>query len=141
MLLLLFPQLLRFSGVQAAALFKQASGYAMCALLAFALALGSLRRLRTLAQRVRLLSTLHQASGLVLLLLLGSHMGQAPSGFLLGVFHAMALAVAAGSLRTMLGARAGRKASNALLAIHIGLSCLVAAGAVLHLYFVYVYAT
>jgi hypothetical protein len=141
MLLLLFPQLLRFSGVQAAALFKQASGYSMCALLAFALALGSLRRLRTLAQRVRLLSTLHQASGLVLLLLLGSHMGQAPSGFLLGVFHAMALAVAAGSLRTMLGARAGRKTSNALLAIHIGLSCLVAAGAVLHLYFVYVYAT
>src|SRR5213076_1460259 len=105
--------------------FKQVSGYSMCALLAFALALGSLRRLRALAQRVRLLSAVHQASGLVLLMLLGSHMGQAPSGFLLGVFHGMALAVAAGALRIALGPRAGRKTSTALLAVHISLSCLV----------------
>jgi len=138
--LLFFPQALRLHPVQGTPLFKQLSGYSMCALLAFALAFGWLRRLPALVNRARALSILHQASGLLLLALLGSHMGLAPSGFLLFVFHGMATAVAAGALRTVLGTRAGRKASVALLALHIGLSCMVAAGAVLHLYFVYVYA-
>ncbi|MCG2592798.1 hypothetical protein LZ009_08375 [Ramlibacter sp. XY19] len=138
--LLFFPQALRLHPVQGTGLFKQLTGYTMCALLAFALALGWLRRLPGMERRARALTALHQASGPVLLLLLGSHAGQAPGGFLLCVFHGMALAVAAGALRTVLGTRAARKASVALLAVHISVSCMVAAGAVLHLYFVYVYA-
>ena len=138
--LLFFPGALRVSPVQASVLFKQVSGYSMCTLLAFALALGPLRRLPALAGRLRTLGLLHQACGLALLLLLASHVGQAPSGFLRYVFHAMAIAAAAGALRTVFGPRLGRAVSTGLLALHISLSCLVGAGAVLHLYFVYVYA-
>lgn len=138
--LLLFPAALRVSPLQASVPFKQLSGYSMCTLLAFALAFGALRRLPALATRLRALGVLHQACGLALVLLLGVHAGQAPAGFLRLVFHAMALAAAAGALRTVLGPRVGRKVSAGLLVLHIGLSCLVGAGAVLHLYFVYVYA-
>jgi len=138
--LLFFPQALRVSPVQATPLFKQFSGYSMCALLAFALGSGWLRRLPVMAGWLRVLGVLHQACGIVILLLLGSHMGQAPSGFLACVFHGMACSVAAGGLRTVLATRAGRRVATGLLALHISMSCLVAAGAVLHLYFVYVYA-
>jgi len=139
--LLFFPQVLRVSPLQATVLFKQVSGYAMCALLGFALASGALRRLPVLAGRLRALAVLHQVCGLALVLLLGAHLGQAPTGFLRWVFHAMAIAAGAGALRTVLGARLPRVASSGLLSVHIGLSCLVGAGAVLHLYFVYVYSS
>ena len=138
--LLFFPDALRVSPVQAAVWFKQVSGYTMCALLAFALASGWLRRLPALAGCLRALGVLHQVGGLAILLLLACHMGQAPSGFLLCVFHGMACSVASGALRTVLASRTGRRVSTGLLGLHIGMSCMVAAGAVLHLYFVYVYA-
>jgi hypothetical protein len=138
--LLFFPQALRLSPVQGTPLFKQVSGYSMCTLLAFGLALGWVRRMPWMAKRARVLGKLHQASGLALLLLLGTHMGQAPSGFLLCVFHGMACSIGFGALRTVLGTRASRGVATGLLALHISLSCLVAAGAVLHVYFVYVYA-
>ncbi|MDB5858978.1 MAG: hypothetical protein JWQ76_2667 [Ramlibacter sp.] len=138
--LLFFPSALRVSPLQATVPFKQLSGYSMCALLSFALASGCLRRMPAMAKRLRALGVLHQACGLALLLLLASHVGQAPTGFLRYVFHAMAFGAAAGALRTVLVPRLGRAASTGLLALHISLSCLVGAGAVLHLYFVYVYS-
>jgi hypothetical protein len=87
----------------------------------------------------RRLNEIHQLAGLMILVLLASHIGQKPAGFLLAMFHAMAIGLGAGALRAVLGTRIGRRASTALLVLHIGLSCLVAAAVLLHLYFVYAY--
>ena len=133
------PQLLLVSPVQAGTVFKMASGYGMAALMAFAIAFGALRRMPAMAPHLRRLNELHQVAGLLVLVLLASHAGQRPAGFLLWTFHAMALGVAGGALRAIVGVRMGRALSTALLAVHIVASCLVAAAALLHLYFVYAY--
>lgn len=133
------PQALQLHPVQQAVAFKQASGYAMLALMGFAMAFGWLRRLPVLARRHAALNEAHQVAGLLLLALLASHLGHAPAGFLLLVFHALAIAVAAGALRALLGPRIGPRGCMVLLAAHIGLSCLVLAAALVHLYLVYAY--
>ena len=133
------PQALKLSPLQATAGFKMASGYSMLALLVFAMGFGVLRRAPALARHARKLHELHQVAGLVLLVLLASHIGQRPVGFLFYTFHAMAFGVACGALRAMLGVKVGRAASAGLLGLHIAASCLVAAAALLHLYFVYAY--
>ena len=133
------PDVLALGTFQSRTWFKQVSGYTMLALLAFAMAFGWLRRLPAFASRQQAFHGLHQFGGLLILLLLASHAGAGASGFLRGIFHAMALAVAAGALRVVLGPLAGRSGSRALLSVHIGLSCLVAAAALLHLYLVYAY--
>lgn len=136
---LALPDALLVSPVQSTHLSKQVSGYALVALLSFAIAFGSLRRMPVLARHARRLNTVHQVGGVLMLALLAAHVGQRPSGFLLLLFHGMALACGAGAARALLGTKGGRRASTALLAVHIGGSCLVAAGALLHLYFVYAY--
>jgi hypothetical protein len=133
------PDVLALGPFQARTWFKQLTGYTMLALMAAAMAFGWLRRLPAFAGAQRACHGLHQFGGLLVLLLLASHAGPGASGFLLGIFHAMALAVSAGALRVVLGPLIGRSGSRALLAAHIGLSCLVAAAALLHLYFVYAY--
>lgn len=135
----LHPAALKLGPFQSSAPFKMASGYAMVALLAFAMGFGALRRLPALAPHVRRLHELHQVAGLAIVVLLALHIGQRPTGFLLGTFHVMALGVACGALRTLMGARTGRATSAGLLGIHIAASCLVAAAALVHLYFVYAY--
>lgn len=125
--------------LQSSTLFKQVSGYGMAGLLLFAMVFGWLRRRPALAPRLRTLNELHQFAGLLLLLLLGLHAARAPQGFLLLVFHAMAVACAAGALRALVGARIGRLASTTLLVVHIGLACIVSAAAAVHLYLVYAY--
>jgi hypothetical protein len=107
--------------------------------MAAAMAFGALRRLPDFAARQRSFQGLHQFGGLLILLLLAAHAGPGASGFLRGVFHAMALAVAAGALRVVLAPLAGRRGTRALLALHIVLACGVAAAALVHLYFVYAY--
>lgn len=125
--------------VQASVGFKQVSGYTMVTLLAFALVFGWLRRLPRLANHSRQLNHFHQLGGLVILLLLGSHAAQMPSGFLLFMFHATAIGLGAGALRAVLGATAAASLRALLLATHIGLSCLLSAAVLVHLYLVYVY--
>jgi hypothetical protein len=137
--LLFFPQALLLHPLQAGVLFKQLSGYAMVSLMVFAMAFGWLRRQPALAVHHRTLNDVHQFGGLLLLLLLSLHVATRPSGFLLLMFHAVAVAQAAGALRAVLGIRLGRAGSTALLALHIGLSCVVSAAVLLHLYFVYAY--
>jgi hypothetical protein len=134
-----FPQAMLLHPVQGTVLFKQLSGYAMVALMAGAMAFGWLRRRPSLAARHRLLGDVHQFGGLLLLLLLSLHVATRPGGFLLGLFHAIAIAQGAGALRALLGSRLGRSVSTTLLAVHITLSCLASAAVVLHLYFVYAY--
>lgn len=134
-----FPAALLLHPAQSSVLFKQISGYTMLTLLTFAIAFGGLRRLPSLAKRQRELNRLHQIAGLALLLLLASHVGASPKGFLLYVFHALAFGMAAGSLRAVFGARVGARGAATLLVLHIGLACLVGAGALAHLYFIYVY--
>jgi predicted ferric reductase len=134
-----FPDALLLNPMQATVRFKQFSGYAMFALMSFAMGFGCLRRLPAMANKQRLLNEIHQFGGLLILLLLAVHPAGTPRGFLLWVFHAMAVGLAAGALRAMLGTRFGRGTSTALLVLHIGLSCLVSAGVLLHLYFVYAY--
>jgi hypothetical protein len=133
------PQALLVSPLQSTPGLKMASGYAMVALMVFAMVFGSMRRLPAMALHLRKLHEWHQLAGLVLLVLLAFHMGQRPAGFLLGTFHAMAVGVACGALRTLVGTRVGRRGSTVLLAAHICASCLVSAAALLHLYFVYAY--
>lgn len=137
--LALYPAALKLGAIQSSDAFKIASGYTMLALLAFAIGFGALRRLPVLAPHVRRLHELHQVAGLAILVLLALHVGQRPTGFLLGTFHAMALGVACGALRNLAGMRMGRRVSAGLLGVHIAASCLVAAAALLHLYFVYAY--
>jgi len=137
--LLSFPQALLLHPLQGSVLFKQVSGYAMVALMAAAMAFGWLRRHPALAVHHRTLNDVHQFGGLLLLLLLALHVATRPSGFLLLMFHAVAVAQAAGALRALFGTRLGRKVSTALLALHISLSCLVSAAVLVHLYFVYAY--
>lgn len=133
------PQALLVSPIQTAGLFKRISGYAMLSLLVFAMAYGWLRRLPALSAHVKKLNALHQASGLLILLLLAAHVGAQPTGFLLPMFHAMAIGLGAGALRAVLGPKAPAKLATGLLVLHIGATCLVSAGALLHLYFVYAY--
>ena len=133
------PKALLLVPAQASPLFKMVSGYAMLALMSFAMVFGWLRRLPTMARHHRRLNEIHQLGGLVILVLLASHIGQKPAGFLLYTFHAMAVGLGAGALRGVLGTRIGRRVSVTLLTVHISLACLVAAAVPLHLYFVYAY--
>lgn len=133
------PDALQLHPFQKTVLFKQLSGYTMLALMAFSMAFGWLRRRPALARHHARLNEVHQVSGLLLLALLGFHLGQTPVGFLHAMFHALAVAVAAGALRAMLGRRIGAKGGQALLVVHIAGSCAVAAGALVHLYLVYAY--
>jgi hypothetical protein len=126
--------------MQASITFKRISGYTMLTLMAFAMAFGWLRRRPALAQHARTLHDVHQFAGLCLLLLLALHVGRSPSGFLLGVFHAMAVGTAAGALRPLVPIKLGRGVNIALLVTHIAVSCLVSAAALLHVWWVYVYA-
>ena len=71
--------------------------------------------------------------------MLALHLVNVPLGYLSFVFHAMALAIAAGALRSVLGPRLGPKACVVLLASHIGLSCAVVASGLVHVYLVYAY--
>lgn len=134
-----FPHAMLLNPLQKSVLFKQLSGYTMLVLLAAAAAFGAMRRYPALANQQRRLNELHQAGGLLILVLLASHIGQRPSGFLLYTFHALAIGLAAGSLRAVLGRKVGRSASTTLLVLHISLSCLVCAAVLVHLYFVYAY--
>lgn len=133
------PDVLRQHPVQATVLFKQLTGYAMLALLIFCMALGVLRRRPLLARHQATVARLHQAAGLLLLLLLASHLGQVPRGFLAAVLVALLAATAAGALRALLGSRAPARLGRALLAVHVGLSCLGVAAVLVHLYLVYAY--
>src|SRR5690606_18970800 len=85
---LLAPQALQLHPLQQGVAFKQASGYTMLGLLAFAMGFGWLRRRPALARHQAALHSAHQLAGLVLLVLLAAHLGQAPAGFLLATFHA-----------------------------------------------------
>lgn len=134
-----YPKALVLSPVQATPQFKMASGYAMLTLLSFAMVFGWLRRVPTMARHHRKLNEIHQLGGLLILVLLALHIGQKPAGFLLYMFHALAIGLGAGALRGVLGTRLGRKASVTLLTLHISLCCLVAAAVLLHVYFVYAY--
>jgi hypothetical protein len=133
------PDVLALGPFQVRTWFRQVTGYTMLALMVAAMAFGALRRLPAVAARQRTFHGLHQFGGLLVLVLLASHAGPGASGFLLGVFHTMALAAATGGLRVVLGPLIGRRGTKALLAVHIGLSCLVAAAALVHLYLVYAY--
>lgn len=137
--LLGFGQRLQVSPLQGTVLFRQLTGYAMLTLMALAFAFGALRRLPALASRVTLLNDVHQFAGLLLLMLLAFHIGEAPRGFLLYTFHALAVGLAAGALRAVGGRSLGRGLATFLLSVHISVSCLLAAGALVHLYFVYAY--
>lgn len=134
-----YPQALLLHPVQSSVLFKQASGYTMLSLMAFAMTFGWLRRHPALVDHQRRINEFHQLAGLVILVLLAFHVGQRPSGFLLYTFHALAVGLGAGALRAVVGRRIGRKASMALLVLHISLACLVVAAVLLHLWFVYAY--
>lgn len=136
---LLWPQALLLHPAQATALFRQVSGYTMVGLMLGAMAFGLLRRHPLLAVHHRLLGDVHQFGGLLLLMLLALHAAARPAGFLLVLFHGMAVAQAAGALRSLGGVRLPRRVGMALLVAHIGLSCAMCAVVLVHLYFVYAY--
>lgn len=136
---LLRPQALQLHPVQSTVLFKQVSGYAMLALMAFAMSFGWLRRRPALAGHQARLKEVHLVCGLLLLALLALHLVSVPLGYLSFVFHGMAIAIAAGALRVVAGPRLGPKGCVVLLALHIGLSCAVVASGLVHVYLVYAY--
>lgn len=135
----LAPSALRQHPAQATVLFKQLTGYAMLALLAFCMVLGALRRRPAFAAHHAAVGRLHQAAGLLLLLLLAAHLGQVPRGFLGGMLVVLLVATAAGALRALLGSRAPARLARVLLVVHVVLSCLVTGAVLVHLYLVYAY--
>lgn len=138
---LYWPSALIVSPLQTSVLFKQVTGYCMLGLMIFAMTFGWLRRLPLMAEHGRRFNEVHQLGGLLILVLLASHLGQSPKGFLLYAFHAMALGLGAGALRAVLGPKLASWGSMTLLALHIALACLVFAGVLIHLYFVYAYTS
>ena len=90
---------------------------------------------------LRALQLAHRILGLTMLALLVMHAGFAHQGFLHFAFFTTMLVVLAGALLNLLPGRYLGTWGQWTTALHIGAGCLLAALAVMHLYFVYAYAS
>jgi hypothetical protein len=108
--------------------YKQLTGYILVGLLAFDLSLALIKRRLVRALWLRTLQLAHRILGLAMLAMLVLHAGFAHAGFLHVTFAITMLVVVAswGQWTT---------------ALHIAAGCLLAALALMHLYFVYTYAS
>ena len=121
--------------------YKQLTGYVLVGLLSFDLSLALIRRRLVKGSALRALQLAHRILGLAMLAMLVLHAGFAHEGFLNATFAVTMLVVVAGALLNLLpGHRLGSWGQWTTF-LHIGAGCLLAALAVMHLYFVYTYAT
>ena len=121
--------------------YKQWTGYILVGLLSFDLSLALIKRRLVSSRALRALQLAHRILGLTMLAMLVMHAGFAHQGFLNFAFVVTMLVVLAGALLNLLPSRYLGTLGQWTTAFHIGAGCLLAALALMHLYFVYAYAT
>lgn len=121
--------------------YKQLTGYILVGLLAFDLSLALIKRRLVRALWLRTLQLAHRILGLAMLAMLVLHAGFAHAGFLHVTFAITMLVVVAGALLNLLPGNKLASWGQWTTAVHIAAGCLLAALALMHLYFVYSYAS
>lgn len=138
---LLAPRWSALFALQQLQAYKQITGYTLVGLLSFDLSLALIKRRLVRGSSLRALQLAHRILGLMMLVLLVLHAGFAHAGFLHATFAVTMLVVVAGALLNLLPSRHLGSWGQWTTALHIGAGCLLAALAVMHLYFVYRYAS
>lgn len=121
--------------------YKQATGYVLVGLLGFDLSLALIKRRLIGGRAQRALQLAHRILGLTMLMMLVLHAGFAHAGFLHATFAVTLLVVVAGAVLNLLPSHRLGTWGQWTTALHIAAGCLLAALALMHLYFVYTYAT
>ncbi|MFZ5637576.1 MAG: hypothetical protein ACOY82_13435 [Pseudomonadota bacterium] len=121
--------------------YKQLTGYLLVGLLGFDLSLALIKRRLIGGGAQRTLQLAHRILGLTMLAMLVLHAGFAHAGFLHLTFAVTMIVVVAGAALNLLPAHRIGSFGQWSTALHIGAACLLAALALMHLYFVYTYAT
>ena len=121
--------------------YKQLTGYVLVGLLVFDLSLALIKRRLVGGTAQRTLQIAHRFLGLTMLALLVLHAGFAHAGFLHVTFAVTMVVVVAGAALNLLPAHRIGTFGQWSTALHIGAACLLAALALMHLYFVYTYAS
>ncbi|MBL8262460.1 MAG: hypothetical protein JNM58_08545 [Xanthomonadaceae bacterium] len=121
--------------------YKQLTGYILVGLLSFDLSLALIKRRLVRAMWLRTLQLAHRILGLAMLVMLVLHAGFAHAGFLHATFAITMLVVVAGAALNLLPGEKLATWGQWTTALHIAAGCLLAALAVMHLYFVYTYAS
>ncbi len=121
--------------------YKQWTGYILVGLLSFDLSLALIKRQLVSGRSLRMLQIAHRVLGLTMLAMLVMHAGFAHQGFLNLAFLITMLVVLAGALLNLLPSRHLGSWGQWTTVLHIGAGCLLAALALMHLYFVYTYAS
>ncbi len=121
--------------------YKQVTGYILVGLLGFDLSLAWIKRRLLSGTSLRALQIAHRVLGLMMLAMLVLHAGFGHAGFLHATFAVTMLVVVAGALLNLLPSHRLGSWGQWTTALHIGAGCLLAALALMHLYFVYAYAT
>lgn len=121
--------------------YKQLTGYILVGLLSFDLSLALIKRRLLSGTSLRVLQIAHRVLGLMMLAMLVLHAGFGHAGFLHATFAVTMLVVVAGALLNLLPSHRLGSWGQWTTALHIGAGCLLAALALMHLYFVYTYAT
>ncbi len=121
--------------------YKQVTGYVLVALLAFDLCLALIKRRlrRSLWQRTLQLS--HRILGVLMLIVLVLHSGFSHTGFLQAAFVLTLTVVLLGGVINLIPPKRLATWGQWTIATHITLACLLGAVAVMHLYFIYRYAS
>lgn len=138
---LLAPRWSALFALQQLQAYKQITGYTLVGLLSFDLSLALIKRRLVRGSSLRALQLAHRILGLTMLVLLVLHAGFAHAGFLHATFAVTMLVVVAGALLNLLPSHHLGSWGQWTTALHIGAGCLLAALAVMHLYFVYRYAS
>ena len=135
------PQWNSLVALQRLDVYKQLTGYILVGLLTFDLSLALIKRRLMRGSSLRALQLAHRVLGLTMLVLLILHAGFAHEGFLNATFAVTMLVVVAGALLNLLPSHRLGSWGQWTTALHIGAGCLLAALALMHLYFVYTYAS
>ncbi len=138
---LLTPRWNALFALQQLQAYKQVTGYTLVGLLSFDLSLALIKRRLMRGSSLRALQLAHRVLGLTMLALLVLHAGFAHAGFLHATFAVTMLVVVAGAVLNLLPSHRLGSWGQWTTALHIGAGCLLAALAVMHLYFVYSYAS
>ena len=135
------PQLTALVSLQRMDTYKEVTGYVLVGLLAFDLSLALIKRRLVRALWLRTLQLTHRILGIAMLVMLVLHAGFAHAGFLHLTFAITMLVVVAGALLNLLPGDKLASWGQWTTALHIAAGCLLAALALMHLYFVYTYAS
>ena len=121
--------------------YKQLTGYILVCLLGFGLLLAVIKRQLVGAKSQRVLQLMHRGFGLGMLGMLVLHGGVNHQGFLHATFVVTMVVVVAGALVNLLPGHKVVSWGQWTTALHIGAGCLLAALALMHLYFIYKFAS